>query len=64
MSNSQVKSQRSVPAFWTRLALALEEASEPYEEQLERRVARLESEVRHLSAGTGSNPSVSRRVHA
>lgn len=63
MSNSQVKSQKSVPGFWTRLAITIEEAFEPYEEQLERRVARLESEVRHLSAGIGSNPSVSRRFH-
>lgn len=63
MSHNQVKSQKSVPGFWTRLAMTLEEAFEPYEEQLERRVARLEREVRHAPEGIGSGPSVSRRLH-
>ncbi len=50
MSNIHADPQNTVPGFWTRLALAIEAMSESYEEQLEKRVSRLEAEVGRLSA--------------
>ncbi len=39
----------TVPGFWTRLALAIEAMGESYEERLEQRVSRLETEVARFS---------------
>ena len=50
MSNMQVNPQATAPGFWTRLALAIQEAGESYAERLERRVKWLETEVTRLSA--------------
>lgn len=50
MSNIHADPQKTVPGFWTGLALAIEAMSESYEEQLEKRVSRLEAEVGRLSA--------------
>lgn len=50
MSHTQVSSQKATPGFWKRLALAVETVGVPYEEQLEKRVLRLEAEVARLSA--------------
>lgn len=49
MSNIQANSPKAVPSFWTRLAYAIQEASESPEEQLERRVNRLEADVNRVS---------------
>lgn len=49
MSNINAKPQDKVPGFWTRLAIALEPLGGSYQEQLERRVRRLETEVARLS---------------
>lgn len=49
MSNIHANPQKAVPGFWKRLALAIEAASESYEERLERRVGWLEAEVARLS---------------
>ena len=49
MSNIQKHPQEKAPGFWKRLLLAIEESSESYSEQLEKRVTRLETEVGHLS---------------
>lgn len=49
MSNIHANAQKTVPGFWRRLALAIESASESYEERLEKRVGRLEAEVARLS---------------
>ena len=50
MSNMQVNPQNTVPGFWKRLLLAVEEIGESYAEHLEKRVRRLETEVTRLSA--------------
>jgi len=50
MSNIHANSQKAVPGFWKRLALAAEAMSESYEERLEKRVSRLEDELARLSA--------------
>lgn len=50
MSNIQANPTKTVPGFWTRLALAFEDISDSYQERLEKRVGRLEAEVERLSA--------------
>lgn len=41
--------EQETKGFWTRLASAIVQMGESYEEQLERRVCRLEAEVSRLS---------------
>jgi hypothetical protein len=50
MSNINANSQNTVPGFWKRLAIGIEEASMSLEERLEKRVSRLEVEVDRLLA--------------
>lgn len=50
MSSTQATALKALPGFWTRLASAIEAASESYTEQLEKRVSWLEAEVERLSA--------------
>lgn len=50
MSNGQANTQASIPGFWERLRLALEDISASHTERLEKQVWRLEAEVERLSA--------------
>ncbi len=49
MSNIHSKSQKTSPAFWERLAFALEPLGGSYQERLENRVRLLEAEIQRLS---------------
>ena len=52
MTTIETTPRVTVPGFWTRLALAIQEASESYEERLDKRVAWLEAEVKPKSLRT------------
>ena len=49
MNNLPADSKEATTRFWKRLGLAIVTACEPYEEQFERRVSRLEVEVTRLA---------------
>ncbi|MDB5967994.1 MAG: hypothetical protein JWQ90_444 [Hydrocarboniphaga sp.] len=49
MNNMHANPPRTVPGFWTRLALAVEAVGESDAERLEKRIRRLEAEVERLS---------------
>ena len=49
MNNLPADSKEATTGFWKRLGLAIVTACEPYEEQLERRVSRLEAELTRLA---------------
>lgn len=48
MSDIHAKPQQTVPSFWRRLALAVEAMGESHQERLEKRVSRLDAEVKCL----------------
>ena len=59
MSSTRAQLQQEVPGFWKRLALAFEAMSESLDEITDRRIARLEAEVRRLSVIAGARAKTS-----